>query len=128
MNITNDIHEWQLLKRKLDELQSQEREARIKIAALMLGDKIEGATTQVLGDYKMAATAVLNYSIDKDLFAAVNADMTQQDWTAIEYVPRVKASAFKKLPADSIVHRFVKTTPGLSQLKIVEYLGEDNDD
>lgn len=127
MNINEEIHAWQLLKKQVEELQSQEREARIKIASRMLGDKIEGGLTQTLGDYKLSATAVLNYTIDKDMLSSFQSQLTEQDWTAIEYVPRVKASAFRKLPENSLVHRMVKTTPGISQLKVVEYFGEDND-
>lgn len=128
MNINEEIHAWQLLKKQVEELQAQERDARIKLANRMLGDKIEGSLTQILGDYKLSATAVLNYTIDKDLLGSLQSQLSEQDWTAIEYVPRVKPSAFRKLPEDSLVHRMVKTTPGLSQLKVVEYFGEDNDD
>jgi hypothetical protein len=127
MNLNSLISEWQSLKDEIAELSDRERELRQQLTPLILEDKIEGSKTTRLGDYKLCATAVLNYTIDRDELELRRQSLTDEDWTALDFKPVVKPAAFRKLSSDSILHRVVAAKPGMAQLRVVEHY-ENNDD
>lgn len=127
MDLNSLISEWQSLKDKVAELSDKERELRQIITPFILEDKIEGSKTTRLGNYKLCATAVLNYTIDREELELRRQSLSDEDWTALDFKPVIKPTAFRKLPAESILHRIVAAKPGIPQLRVVEHYEDNND-
>lgn len=121
------INLWSRIKSQLADLSIIERELRKEIADKILGDKIEGSATTTLGNYKLSATAVLNYTVDREALELIEDELSSLELNAIDWKPLARPAAFRKLPPESKLHRVVSVKPGMSQLKIVEVLDEDND-
>lgn len=118
------LSEWINVKDQLDILKKKELELRTKLAPKILGDKIEGSKTGLLGEYKLQATGVINYTIDEAELIIRKDELDDAELAAILYKPKLKLAAYKKLDAQSTLRRIVSARPGLVQLKVVEYLGE----
>lgn len=115
------ISEWLSLKQQIEVLAAKEKAIRIKIAAAVLGDKTEGSKTSTIDGVKMTATAVVNYTIDKEEFNLLKDQLSQEELNCIRYKPELILGNFRKLDAEkpALLMRVVSTSQGLPQLKVV---------
>lgn len=119
-NMNEVIENWVAAKNELAALQKVERELRAQIAETVLEGKLEGSKTSIIGDWKLSATAVINYTVDSDALELRKAELSAADWAAMTFKPTVVASKLKKLSNDSVLHKIVSAKPGMAQLKVIE--------
>lgn len=123
MNLLEEIKAWNGIKHEIANLAKIEYQMREKIAQEILDGKSEGSKTATIDTVKVQATATVNYSVDRGELDLIKDDLSEQEWSALNFRPEVKLSVFRKLDTDSQLHNCVTAKPGKFQLKIVEDLG-----
>lgn len=109
---------WQQVKAQFDKLKAEELKRRNELCAFILGDKIKGSKTAVIGERKATATAKLNVTVDKDALKAIWADLTIAEKKSIRFKPEIVAKEYNKLPKNAKIHQVITEKPGTPALAI----------
>lgn len=115
-SITAKVKEWLNAKKKLDHYKDNEMSLRKTICSFILGTKTKGSKTDMVGEFKMTATAKLNTVIDKDALKAIWPDLSKQEKACIRFKPELVAANYKKIPANSKLHQVITDKPGAPTL------------
>ena len=117
------VQEWIEAKDALTKAKALELKLRKEICEAMLGDKINGSVSGVIGPYKMSATAKLNTRLDAEALSSEYDNLTSAEKQAIKFKPELIAKEYKKLDPGANLHRYVINkpgTPGLALKGIIE--------
>src|SRR5210317_628632 len=83
------LEKWQKSKTELLTAQQTERELRAEICEEMLTAKLEGTESFKTDEFKVAATAVLNRSIDQAVLESIWDELTFEEQQCVEYKPKL---------------------------------------
>lgn len=111
------IKEWHDIKMQLTELQGHERTLRVKIAEAVLDGKKEGSKTEEIEGYKVTATGVLSYNIDKDELAIIEDDLNDEERECLRYKPELILKDYRALRGSQLA-KVVTVREGIPQLKV----------
>lgn len=111
---------WATAARALNEAKQAEVALRNKIAAMVLGDKVEGSKTAVISGWKFTAQGVLNYNLDRSYAMEIWDELSDEETSCLEWKLELKVPAYRKLPSDSKLRKAVTVKPGQAQLAIKE--------
>lgn len=115
--------EWLEAANQLKIAKAVELKLRKKICEKILGDKIEGAVTELAHykRFKVTATAKLNRSIDRSVLEAIWEDLTDDEKECVDYKPSLKLAEYKKIEqTGGKLLDAVTVKPGTPTLKVLE--------
>jgi hypothetical protein len=98
MNKRNELVELYVAsKRALVAAQTLEMETRKKLIAPMIEGKLEGSVTEVIGEYKVTATAKVNRVLDPAVLDSIWENLDDFGKEAIKFKPTIVLKNYRDL-------------------------------
>lgn len=117
--LRDKILDWHRLATVLKETKDLEKELRIELTDLFLGDDRSKRKNkfEFMG-MEIEVTQGASVSVDQGALTAVYPELTEDDKKALKFEGKLISAFYKELPADSLVHEVVTTRPNLPSMKV----------
>lgn len=113
------IQLWEEVEAKAKLLKTQENDLRILICGKLAAGKPKGTHTFQIGNKKIKIVVKENTTIDKDVLAVLQKDMSEEEKAVFRWTPEVIAANYKELEDTSNVDLCLITKPGMPSLEVV---------
>lgn len=113
------IEEYLVAKKQLQIAKEEEMALRLRLIAPMLEGKLEGSESELIGDYKVTATAKVNRTLDRAVLDAIWGDLDERARGAIDFKPALKLADYRPLEEEgNMLMEAVTVKPGTSAIKV----------
>lgn len=121
MESEKTVVEWMKVKKEIDELKKKENHLRIQMCKSILKGMIKGSRSEVIGKYKVTATAKINTSVDEEALLEIWPDLSDEEMACFKFPPKLNMRQYNSLdPEKKRIYSALISKPGLPTISIKE--------
>lgn len=121
MDINNTLEEWMEVKQKLSEYKAKENQLRRELCKRILRGIVKGSRSEIVGKYKVTATAKINNTVDEEVLLTIWSDLSDSEKACFKFSPQLILKQYNDLPEDAkTIYSAITSRPGLPSLSLKE--------